>query len=77
MLTEINGAITQRGNTSEMLFGVRDALSYLSSITLLKAGDLVLTGTPIGWDQNILRPGDTVVHHIEKVGNLEFSIAVN
>ena len=74
MVTKINGQITQSGNTSEMFFNVSRCVSYLSKIVPLYAGDLILTGTPKGWDSNFLEIGDEVEHEIEKVGKLKFTI---
>ena len=44
----LNGEIRQEGLTSEMIFGVREIVSFCSQGTTLLPGDLILTGTPAG-----------------------------
>lgn len=44
----INGETRQKGNTSLMLFDFGDILAYVSQFFMLKAGDLIYTGTPAG-----------------------------
>ena len=43
-----NGELRQNGPTSEMIFGVREIVSFCSRATTLLPGDLILTGTPAG-----------------------------
>lgn len=43
-----NGARAQEGRLSDMVWGVDDILSHLSTLYHLKAGDLIMTGTPSG-----------------------------
>ncbi len=45
---EINDLIVQHGNTSDMIFGVDELISYISQYFTLKTGDLIFTGTPSG-----------------------------
>ena len=45
---EINGAIVQEGNTSQMLFKTEEIIEYVSHFVTLKMGDLIYTGTPAG-----------------------------
>jgi 2-keto-4-pentenoate hydratase/2-oxohepta-3-ene-1,7-dioic acid hydratase in catechol pathway len=44
----LNGKMVQQGNTSDMLWGVDDLLSYVSRYFTLKKGDILFTGTPAG-----------------------------
>jgi 2-keto-4-pentenoate hydratase/2-oxohepta-3-ene-1,7-dioic acid hydratase in catechol pathway len=46
--TLINGEVRQDSNTSDLLFGVRKVVSFLSQGTTLKKGSLIMTGTPSG-----------------------------
>jgi 2,4-didehydro-3-deoxy-L-rhamnonate hydrolase len=46
--TKLNGDYEQRGNTSNMLFGVRELLAYFSKHMVLLPGDIIATGTPPG-----------------------------
>jgi 2-keto-4-pentenoate hydratase/2-oxohepta-3-ene-1,7-dioic acid hydratase in catechol pathway len=43
-----NNEVVQRGNTSDMIFGINRLISNISKICTLKVGDLVFTGTPSG-----------------------------
>lgn len=45
---EINGRLAQQGNTSDMIFGFDEIVSYVSNYFTLKTGDLIFTGTPSG-----------------------------
>ncbi len=44
----VNGEVMQRGNTSDMVFGVRELVSYISEFMTLLPGDVISTGTPAG-----------------------------
>lgn len=43
-----NGALVQKGNTSDMLFSVNEIICFVSQYMTLKTGDLIFTGTPEG-----------------------------
>ena len=43
-----NGNIVQKGNTSEMLWGIDELISEISKFFTLKIGDIIFTGTPSG-----------------------------
>jgi len=45
---EINEAIVQQGNTSDMIFSINEIVAYVSKYFTLKTGDLIFTGTPSG-----------------------------
>lgn len=73
----VNGELMQDSNTSEMIFDIADQVSHLSSLVTLQPGDIILTGTPagVGMARNrFLRPGDSVRHWIEKIGEFEITI---
>jgi 5-oxopent-3-ene-1,2,5-tricarboxylate decarboxylase/2-hydroxyhepta-2,4-diene-1,7-dioate isomerase len=71
--TTVNGAITQRGSTRDMIFDVPFLIEYFSSFMTLQPGDLILTGTPDGVVD--CQPGDVIVTEIEGLGALENTIA--
>ncbi len=73
--TRINGIETQNGGIQEMKLGPLQSFSFVSKLTPLKRGDLILTGTPKGVENNILKPGDLVEHEISGIGTLKFSIS--
>ncbi|MBB3211776.1 4-hydroxyphenylacetate degradation bifunctional isomerase/decarboxylase decarboxylase subunit [Herbaspirillum sp. Sphag1AN] len=66
--TSVNGKVTQRGNTSDMVFDIPALIVYLSSIMTLAPGDIILTGTPEGLTNVV--PGDCIVTEIEGIGRL-------
>ena len=74
LTTMINGKVTQKGSIREMLFDPYKSLSYVSSITELNQGDIILTGTPAGVDNNTIYVGDKVSHRIEKIGEVSFEV---
>lgn len=64
VVTRVNGEERQRGKSSEMIYSIPYALSYISHIMTLEAGDLIATGTPAGVGP--LSSGDEV--EVEVVG---------
>lgn len=73
--SEINGEMRQQGNTSQMVFGVADIVSYLSQFMTLMPGDLIYTGTPEGVGDGFTPPrylkvGDTIRIGIDGLGEL-------
>jgi 2,4-diketo-3-deoxy-L-fuconate hydrolase len=65
----------QKGITGEMFFDVSQLVSYLSHLTSLQTGDIILTGSPKLIDDQApasvsLKPGDTVRVAIEGLGEL-------
>jgi acylpyruvate hydrolase len=72
----IGDELLQNSNTSNLIFGVPELLSYLSSVMTLEPGDIVATGTPagVGFTRNpprYLHDGETVRVEIDGVGVLE------
>ncbi len=45
---EKNGQTVQCGNTRDMIFSIDKLISYVSRFFMLKTGDLLFTGTPLG-----------------------------
>jgi 2,4-didehydro-3-deoxy-L-rhamnonate hydrolase len=69
--TKLNGDYEQRGNTSDMLFGVREMLAYFSSHMTLLPGDILATGTPpgVGFGKNrFMAVGDVLECGITNLG---------
>jgi acylpyruvate hydrolase len=44
----INGELKQKGNTEDMIFKIDELISFISKFFLLKKGDIIFTGTPVG-----------------------------
>ena len=72
--TWINGRQTQSSVTSNRVMNSAEAVMFASSIMTLEPGDLVLTGTPAGARQSVVKPGDEVEMEIEGMGRLRNSI---
>ena len=79
MQLRLNGELRQDANTSDMIYGVRDLVSWWSNITL-EPGDVITSGAPAGviagsekpvW----LKPGDRIEASVEKLGTLVSTIA--
>ncbi len=68
----VNGQERQRGDLSDMIWTVPEAIAYLSTLFELKAGDLVFTGTPAG--VGAVAPGDLLQGSIEGLGTLQVRI---
>jgi 5-carboxymethyl-2-hydroxymuconate isomerase len=75
LVTRVNGEVMQDSNTSEMIFGVGELISFCSQSFTLEPGDIILTGTPWGCGEFMepkrsLKDGDVVECEIEGVGLL-------
>jgi 2-keto-4-pentenoate hydratase/2-oxohepta-3-ene-1,7-dioic acid hydratase in catechol pathway len=73
--TKVNGELLQDSNTSEMIFGVAELISFCSHSFTLEPGDVILTGTPWGVGEFMdpkrsLKHGDVVEVEVESVGRL-------
>lgn len=68
---DVNGERRQEGNLNQQIWPVNQALAYLSTFVELKAGDLLMTGTPAG--VGAVTRGDSISCLIEGVGSLGIS----
>jgi 2-keto-4-pentenoate hydratase/2-oxohepta-3-ene-1,7-dioic acid hydratase in catechol pathway len=77
--TRVNGVTLQDSNTRDMIFSVREIISYLSHGMTLLPGTVILTGTPEGvamgrspspW----LKVGDVTEIEIEGIGVLRNTV---
>lgn len=74
--TLLNGQVMQDHTTADMIFDVPALIESLSSTMTLRAGAVILTGTPqgVGFARNPpvwMKDGDTVVVEVERIGKLE------
>jgi 2-keto-4-pentenoate hydratase/2-oxohepta-3-ene-1,7-dioic acid hydratase in catechol pathway len=74
--TILNGQTMQDHTTADMIFDVPALIESLSSTMTLRAGSVILTGTPqgVGFARNPpvwMKAGDTVAVEIEGIGRLE------
>ena len=68
----LNDELRQQGDTSQMIFGVNRLIAYVSRFVMLKIGDLLYTGTPVGVGP--VRPGDRIRASLEGRLLLDFDI---
>lgn len=68
----VNGTVRQKGDLSEQIWNVSEAIAYLSGFVTLKPGDLIMTGTPSGVGAVV--KGDVLEGAIEGVGHVRTSI---
>jgi ureidoglycolate lyase len=74
MWLDVNGQRMQTGNTSTMIFTVRQLVAYVSFLFTLKPGDVITTGTPPGVGMGIkpspvfLKTGDVMRLGIDGLG---------
>jgi 2-keto-4-pentenoate hydratase/2-oxohepta-3-ene-1,7-dioic acid hydratase in catechol pathway len=69
----LNDEVVQDSNTDDMIFTVREIVSYMSQFMELVPGDVIATGTPSGVGmgmkpQRFLKPGDVMEIEVEGLG---------
>ena len=67
--TWLNGALKQKSSTADLIFSIRDVISFISRVMTLLPGDVIATGTPAGIGP--MNPGDTVEVKIAPIGVLK------
>ncbi|MFZ5961870.1 fumarylacetoacetate hydrolase family protein [Thalassococcus sp. BH17M4-6] len=70
---DLNGETVQDSSTDDMIFTVREIVSYMSQFMKLVPGDIIATGTPSGVGlgmkpQRFLKPGEVMTVRVEKLG---------
>jgi 2-keto-4-pentenoate hydratase/2-oxohepta-3-ene-1,7-dioic acid hydratase in catechol pathway len=78
--TTLNGQVMQQANTGDMIFPVAELISQLSCGMTLRAGTVILTGTPSGVGMArtppvFLKPGDVVEVTVQGIGTLSNPVA--
>lgn len=66
--TTLDGAVKQSGSTAQMVRGIPELISWITSFSTLLPGDVILTGTPEGVGQ--MKPGQQVSIEIDGIGTL-------
>lgn len=64
----LDGELRQDGSTSQMIWGVKELVSYASQAFTLLPGDIILTGTPSG--VGLISEGQRYEVEIEGIGRL-------
>ena len=75
MQTWVNDRQVQQGSTGEMFFDVEHLVRYISTLTTLEPGDIILTGSPKLMNGEpapslALKPGDIVRVAVDGLGEL-------
>ncbi len=68
----VNGSEKQRGDLKEMIWSVPEIVAQLSRQVVLRAGDLIFTGTPAGVGP--LVPGDRIEACVDRLAPLAITI---
>lgn len=71
----INGAEIQRSNTSELAFDIRSLIAHASTFYTLHPGDLIMAGTPVGFEP--VHAGDTMDVDFEGIGSMRIAITAH
>ncbi|MBT1003207.1 fumarylacetoacetate hydrolase family protein [Paenarthrobacter sp. DKR-5] len=64
----LDGELKQDGNTDQMIWGVKELVSYVSRAFTLLPGDVIMTGTPAG--VGLIEAGQRYDVEIEGIGRL-------
>jgi 2-keto-4-pentenoate hydratase/2-oxohepta-3-ene-1,7-dioic acid hydratase in catechol pathway len=75
LMTRVNGEHRQDDSTARLIWDFAELIRYISMFTTLKAGDLILTGTPTGSGSHAdppvwLKPGDVLEIEVLEIGIL-------
>ena len=68
----VNGEVRQKTNTSELILGVAELISFASSFYTLYPGDILFTGTCEGVGP--VHPGDTLLATIQGIGSMTVQV---
>ena len=79
LTTKLNGQEMQRTTTDMMIHSIPRQLAFISTVIPLKAGDVIVTGTPGGvgnkrTPQVFMKPGDVVEIEVDAIGVLRNGI---
>ena len=77
--TFIDGVLRQDSNTSDLIFGVKEIIAFISQGTTLEKGTVIMTGTPSGVALGMAHPpwlkhGQVVEVKIEHLGRVRNKI---
>ena len=79
LTVRINGAVTQDDTTASMIKSFSDLIAYVSTFMTLKAGDIIVTGTPVKMTPRtdpptFLKAGDTIEVSVAEIGTLRNTV---
>jgi 5-carboxymethyl-2-hydroxymuconate isomerase len=80
LTTRVNGEVRQDDTTANLIFDFGYLLSYITTFTTLKPGDMIVSGTPTGAGARFdppkwLKPGDTIEVMVPEIGTLANGVA--
>ena len=65
---KVNGDVRQQSDLTQLIWNIPEIIAHLSAIFELRAGDLIMTGTPAG--VAAVKPGDVMEGYCEGVGTI-------
>jgi len=79
LVTRLNGVEVQRATTAQMLQPIPRLIAYASTVAPLRAGDVIVTGTPggVGAKRNPplwMKAGDVVEVEVDRLGTLRNTV---
>ena len=79
LTTHLNGQVVQSGNTRDLIFPIAQIIAICSSFMTLKAGDVIVTGTPAGVGIGrkpplFMKDGDVCTVTVEGIGTLSNNV---
>ena len=77
--TRLNGSVVQKGDLTQLIFSIPYLISYISTFTPLRVGDIIATGTPEGVGMSRtpplwMVPGDRIEVEISHIGSLSNNV---
>ncbi|MDW8336048.1 MAG: fumarylacetoacetate hydrolase family protein [Tepidimonas sp.] len=73
IVLEVNGAVRQRADLSQLIWSVPELIADLSRYYHLQPGDVIYTGTPEGVGP--VQPGDRLQGRVAGIGEVDLTIA--
>jgi 2-keto-4-pentenoate hydratase/2-oxohepta-3-ene-1,7-dioic acid hydratase in catechol pathway len=79
LITRVNGKEMQRASTKQLIHGLADLISHVSTFATLDPGDVIVTGTPggVGFKRMppvFLQAGDVVEVEVSCIGTLRNAV---
>jgi fumarylpyruvate hydrolase len=65
---DVNGETKQQGDLADLIWSIPEMIAYLSTLFTLRAGDLIMTGTPAGVGP--VKRGDVMSGGVEGVATI-------
>ena len=69
---DVNGETKQQGDLADLIWSIPEMIAYLSTLFTLRAGDLIMTGTPAGVGP--VKRGDVLSGGVEGVGTISTKV---